>query len=103
VGKARPADRTVRSQQRLSAARIGACPAERRAPLLWQRFRQDQQAIKAVGQAQARGRPEWQSWRDIAEQPAERRAQNEAGPERNAYSAEHRGALIRRRPVRDIS
>ena len=84
------------------ADRIGAFPAERRAALARQRFRQDQQAVKRIGKAQARRHPERQPRIHAAEQPAERGPEDEPGAEGHADLAEHRRAPFRRRDVGDV-
>ena len=84
------------------AERIGAFPAERRAAIARQQFRQDQQAIQRIGKAQARRDPERQPRIHAAEQSAERGPEDEAGAERRADLAEHRRALLRRRDVGDV-
>ena len=97
-----PGEHPVGAQQMQRAQRICALPAERRAPIRRQRFRQDQQAVKRVGKAQARRDPERQPRIHAAEQPADRRSENETGAERDTDLAEHRGALLGRRHIRDV-
>ena len=89
-------------QQPQRPHRIGALQAQWRTALRRQRFRQDEKAIEPIGKAQAGGDPERQPRIDIAEHAAERRAQDEAGAERDADLAEHRRALVRRGDVGDI-
>ena len=77
-------------------------PAERRAAIPRQRFRQDQQAIERIGKAQGGRDPERQPRVLAAEQAADRRPDNETGAERRADLAEHRRAPFHRRDVGDV-
>ena len=81
---------------------ICAFPAQRRAPIRRQRFRQDQQAVKRIGKTQTRRDPERQPRIHAAQQSAERGAEDKSGPERRADLAEHRGAPFRRRDIGDV-
>jgi len=92
----------VRPQQMQRADRIGALPTERRAAIVRQGLRQDQQTINRVGEAEARRRPERQARIEPAEQSADRRSQDESGPERHTDLAEHRCSTLGRRHIRDI-
>ena len=96
------AERAVRAEQPHRAERVGAAPAERRAPFLGQRFRQHEEAIGGIGEAERRRHPERQPRIDAAEQTADRGPDDETDPERGADLAEHRGAFLRGRNVGDI-
>jgi hypothetical protein len=84
------------------AQRVGVFPAKRHAPLQRQGLREDQPAVQRIGEAQAGRDPERQPRIHAAEQAADRGSQNESGAKGDADLAEHRGALFRRRHIRDI-
>src|SRR5205823_13030414 len=70
-------------------------PAQWRALLRRQRFRQDQQAVEGIGEAQDRRCPERQPRIDVAKQATQRRAQDKTGAEGRAdpRSEEHTSEL----------
>ena len=102
VDHGQPGQHAVGAQQLQCAERVRGPPAERTAPLVPQRFRQHQQSIDRIDEAESGGRPERQPRIDIAQQSAGRRAEHEAGAERRSHAAEDRGAPLWRREVGDV-
>jgi hypothetical protein len=95
-------ENAVGAQQMQRAERICAPPAEWRPAVPRQRLRQDQQAVKRIGKAQARRNPERQPGIGSTEQSAERGPEDKSGAECGADLAEHRRAPLRRRDVGDV-
>ena len=81
------------------ADRIGMGPAELRAPLRRERFRQYEKSIEAVDDAQKGGEPKRRAQIIRADHAADRRAKRDAGSDGCAHETEHAGAIFRRRHV----
>src|SRR6266849_4341920 len=92
----------VGAQQMQRTERICTSPAERSAAVPRQRLRQDQQAVKRIGKAQARCNPERQPRIRSTKQSAERGPEDKPGAECRADLAERRRAPLRRRDVGDV-
>jgi hypothetical protein len=88
VHRAEPEQAAMRTKEPQRADGMRVLPAERAPPLRRQRFRQHEQAVHRVGQAEAGGHPERQPGIVMAEDAAERRADDEADSEGGAHHAE---------------
>ncbi len=93
----------VRPEERERPHRVGALEAQLLlAPLGGKRFRQDEEAVERVQQAEGPGEPERETRIPDSEPASERGPQHEADAEGGAQQAEGRGALLGRRHVADV-
>ena len=70
-----PAQFGVRTQELERSQRVGATPVEAAPALARQRFRQDEVAVRDIGEAERRGRPERQARVHGSEHAADRGAE----------------------------
>ncbi len=92
----------MRTQQHQRPDRVGPAQLEAGPARLRQGFRQHQQAVEPVEQAQGPRDPERQARIDLAEQAAQGRTQDEAEAEGRADHAEGPCPLFRRGDVGDV-
>ena len=92
----------VPAQQHQRPDGIGPPPAEVQAHGPGQGFRQGEEAVDGIGQAEGRGHVEGQSRPMLAQYPADAGAQHKPKAEGRAQQAEGAGPPLRRRRVRHI-
>lgn len=85
----------VRTQQFQRCKRIGARPAETVATFGWQRFRQDEIAVRSIADTERGSDPERHARTEFTELAAKCRADDESETEGGTEHAEARCALLR--------
>lgn len=92
----------VRAEERERAEGVGHVPGGFGAALLGKRFGKNEEAVHCIGQAEHGGGPEGKAEIDVAEESANRRADDEAHTEGGGEIAELLGAFFGRSDVGDV-